>query len=79
MRYHNARLRRHFSGLYLKKARIVILADSQGRTKFLTASEYRLRSQDEASKGFHLIADMTIPLRRLSPRDGCWRYVRAFS
>ena len=80
MHYHNARLRRHFPGSYPKKARIITrsVADSQGRTKFLTASEYRVRGRDEASKGFQPLAHLTIPLRRLGPRDGCSRYYRYF-
>jgi hypothetical protein len=56
----------------------VILADRQGRTKFLLASQYRLRRQDEAAKGYHPLAAFNVPLRRLRPRDGCWRYVRYF-
>ncbi len=63
---------------YPKKTRIVILSDRQGRTKFLLASEYRLRRQDEAAHGYHPLAAFNIPLRRLRPRDGCWRYVRYF-
>ena len=78
MRYHNARLHRHFPGSYPKKARIVILADGQGRTKFLMASEFRLRERDEASKGFHPLVRLTIPLRHLCPHDGCSRYYRYF-
>ena len=78
MRYNNARLRRHFPGSYPRKARFIILADSQGRTKFLTASEYRVRGRDEASKGFQPLAHLTIPLRRLRPRYGCSRYYRYF-
>jgi hypothetical protein len=63
---------------YLKKARIVILADLQGGTRFLLATEYRQRAQDERAKGFAPIAALTIPLRRLHPSDGCWRYYRYF-
>ena len=63
---------------YPKKARVVILADRQGRSKFLSASQYRLGRRHEASKGFEPVAVFTVPLRRLSPRDGLLRYVRYF-
>lgn len=63
---------------YPKKARLVILADQQGRTKFLLAAQYRLRALDERRKGFEPIARLNVPLRRLHPRDGCWRYYRYF-
>lgn len=63
---------------YPKKARVVILANRQGRTKFLLAAEYRLRRQEDAGKGYYPLAVFTVPLRRLRPRDGCWRYVRYF-
>jgi hypothetical protein len=63
---------------YPKKARIVILVDSQGRTRFLLAAEHRQRAQDERTRGFTTIATLTIPLRRLHPSDGCWRFYRYF-
>src|SRR5579859_3990343 len=63
---------------YPKKARIVILADGQGRTRFLQAAEYRQRVQNERAKGFAPLARLNIPLRRLHPTDGCWRYYRYF-
>jgi hypothetical protein len=61
---------------YPKKARIVILADGLGRTRFLSASQYRLRWLEEHRQGFAPVAELTIPLRRLAPADGCWRYYR---
>jgi hypothetical protein len=63
---------------YPKKARIVILADKQGRTKFMLAAQYRLRALDERRKGFEPIAWLNVPLRRLHPTDGCSRYYRHF-
>lgn len=61
-----------------KKVRIVILEDGEGRTRFLLATEYRQRAQDEHAKGFAPIARLNIPLRRLQPTDSCWRYYRYF-
>jgi hypothetical protein len=63
---------------YPKKARIVILSDKHGRTKFLLAAQYRLRALDEQRKGFEPIARLNVPLRRLQPRNGCWRYYHYF-
>jgi hypothetical protein len=63
---------------YPKKARIVILADRHGRSKFLLAAQYRLHALEERRKGFEPIARINVPLRRLHPRDGCWRYYRNF-
>jgi hypothetical protein len=70
--------RRHWPGAYPKKARLVILADGLGRTKFLSASQYRLRRLEERRQGFAPVAEFSIPLRRLAPPDGCWRYYRSF-
>jgi hypothetical protein len=61
-----------------KKVRIVILGDGQRRTRFLLATEYRQRAQNERAEGFATIASLNIPLRRLHPSDGCWRYYRYF-
>jgi hypothetical protein len=61
-----------------EKVRIVILANAQGRTRYLLAAEHRQRAQDERDKGFAPVARMTIPLRRLHPNDGCSRYYRYF-
>ncbi len=63
---------------YPKKARVVILANHKGRTKFMSASQYRLGRRNEASKGYEPLAVFTVPLRRLRPHDGLWRYVRYF-
>ncbi|MCC6192492.1 MAG: hypothetical protein IT318_25985 [Anaerolineales bacterium] len=63
---------------YPKKARIVILADALGRTKFLSASQYRLRCLEERRQGFAPVAALSIPLRRLAPPDGCCRYYRCY-
>ncbi len=70
--------RRHWPSAYPKKARIVILADGLGRTRFLSASQYRLRRLEERRQGFAPVAELSIPLRRLAPADGCWRYYRCF-
>src|ERR1700693_1438254 len=61
-----------------KKVRIVILGDGQSRTRFLLAAEYRQRGQDQGDQDFAPITRLTIPLRRLHPNDGCWRYYRYF-
>ena len=60
-------------GVYPKRVRIVLLIADQGRTGFLTAAEYRLRRQELLSQGWRPAAWVTVPLRRLSPREGAWR------
>ena len=60
-------------GIYPKKVRIVLLAADQGRRGFLTAAEYRVRSHQLAGQGWRPAGLVTVPLRRLSPREGAWR------
>ncbi len=61
------------AGIYPKRVRIVLLAADQGRTGFLTAAEYRVHRQELLSEGWRPVAWVTVPLRRLSPRDGAYR------
>ncbi len=60
-------------GIYPKKVRVVLLATDQGRIGFLTAAEYRDRRQELLGQGWWPAAWVTVPLRRLSPREGAWR------
>ena len=60
-------------GIFPKKVRIVLLVGDQGRTGFLTAAEYRLRDHQLTGLGWRPAAWVTVPLRRLSPREGAWR------
>jgi hypothetical protein len=60
-------------GIYPKRVRIVLLAVDQDRTGFMTAAEYRVRRQELLGQGWRPAAWVTVPLRRLSPREGAWR------
>ena len=61
------------TGVFPKKVRIVLLVADQGRTGFLTAAEYRVRRRLLNCQGWRPAAWITVPLRRLSAREGAWR------
>jgi hypothetical protein len=60
-------------GIYPKRVRIVLLERDQGGSGFLTAAEFRVRGRQLVKQGWRAAAWITVPLRRLSPREGAWR------